>query len=74
MGQVNERVKIVNLHYQNTVEADVYIALRERISLFETFVGALQPILSRLTSAIRNFALTNRNERDRETKALVDQL
>ncbi|MEW5722288.1 MAG: SNF2-related protein, partial [Thermodesulfobacteriota bacterium] len=74
MGQLYERVKIVNLHYQNTVETDIYMALRERIRLFETFIGALQPILSRLPGAIKNVALTNRIERDRETAALLDQL
>jgi len=74
MGQEHENVRIVNLHYENTVESDIYIALRERINLFETFVGRLQPILSRLPGAIRNMAFTDRNERDRETAALVDNM
>jgi hypothetical protein len=73
MGQSYERIKIVNLHYQDTVETDIYIALRDRINLFETFIGALQPILSRLPEAIKNIAFTRKNERERETTALVDQ-
>ena len=74
MGQKHDKVRIVNLHYENTVETDVYVALRERINLFETFVGALQPILSRLPGAIRDVAFTGRNEREREKAALVDKL
>jgi ERCC4-related helicase len=35
LGQQHERIKIVNLQYRVTVETDVYIALRERINLFE---------------------------------------
>lgn len=74
MGQKHDKVRIVNLHYENTVETDVYLALRERINLFETFVGALQPILSRLPRAIRDVAFTGRDEREREKAALVDDL
>jgi SNF2 family DNA or RNA helicase len=74
MGQKHDKVRIVNLHYKNTVETDVYIALRERINLFETFVGALQPILSRLPGAIRDVTFTSRDERDREKAALLDNL
>ena len=44
LGQQHPRVRIVNLHYQDTVETDVYRALRGRIRLFESVVGPLQPI------------------------------
>ncbi len=74
LGQQFERIRIVNLHYKDTVETDVYIALRQRIRLFETFVGALQPILSQLPKAIREVALTQGDERDRETAVLIDRL
>lgn len=43
----HETIRIVNLHYSDTVEANLYAALRRRIGLFGTFVGKLQPILSR---------------------------
>jgi hypothetical protein len=39
------------------VEADVYAALRRRIGLFGTFVGKLQPILSKLPARIAEAAL-----------------
>ena len=74
VGQGHPTIKIVNLHYRDTVETDVYMALRERIDLFQTFVGALQPILSRIPRAIRDLSLTRSHERERETAALVDQL
>lgn len=46
LGQQFERIRVVNLHYQDTVEADVYDALRRRIGLFNKVVGSLQPILA----------------------------
>ena len=41
LGQKHGTIRIVNLHYEGTVETDVYRALRERIGLFETVVGAV---------------------------------
>ena len=35
LGQRFPVIRVVNLHYANTVEADVYAALRQRIGLFE---------------------------------------
>lgn len=57
LGQEHTRVRIVNLHYEDTVETDVYRALRGRIRLFESVVGPLQPILSRLPRAIGDAVL-----------------
>ncbi len=47
----------MNLHYEDTVETDVYLALRERIGLFETVVGRLQPILAELPRSISSEVL-----------------
>ena len=58
LGQRHATVRIANFHYQDTVEADVYSALRERIGSFETVVGRLQPILARLPGTIANAVLT----------------
>lgn len=52
LGQRHERIRIVNLHYADTVETDVYQALRGRIRLFEAVVGKLRPILARLSGSI----------------------
>ena len=58
LGQKHLRIRVVNLHYEGTVETDVYRALRSRISLFETVVGRLQPILARLPQAISKVVLS----------------
>ena len=52
LGQRHAVIQIVNLHYEGTVETDVYRALRNRIGLFESVVGALQPILATLPRRI----------------------
>jgi len=67
LGQENELIRIVNLHYEGTVETDVYMALRERIGLFQKFVGRLQPILATLPKTIQNLVLTSGEERQRAT-------
>jgi hypothetical protein len=57
LGQDYPEIQIVNLHYQDTVEADIYRVLRARINLFEKFVGGLQPILSQLSGRIKDIVL-----------------
>jgi SNF2 family DNA or RNA helicase len=59
LGQENPIIRIVNLHYDDTVETDVYRTLRSRIGLFESVVGKLQPILSQLPKRISATVLTN---------------
>ena len=57
LGQKFESIKIVNLHYHDTVETEVYLALSSRIKLFEDMVGGLQPILSAISREIGSLAL-----------------
>ncbi len=57
LGQRFESIKIVNLHYHDTVETEVYLALSGRIKLFEDMVGGLQPILSAISREIGSLAL-----------------
>ena len=61
LGQLNPVIRIINLHYDDTVETDVYRALRTRIGLFESVVGRLQPILSQLPQRISQSVLTHRD-------------
>jgi hypothetical protein len=58
LGQRYDEVRIVNLHYSDTVETDVYMALRNRIKLFENVVGRLQPILSKVPALISESVLS----------------
>jgi len=71
LGQQNEVIRIVNLHYDDTVETDVYRALRSRIGLFEKVVGQLQPILSQLPKRIAETVLTSK-DRGRVVAELED--
>ncbi len=58
LGQQHEEVRVVNLHYRDTVESDVYVALGKRIDLFKRVVGRLQPILARLPRLITETVLS----------------
>lgn len=62
LGQRFSDIRIINLHYEDTVEADVYRALRGRISIFEKVVGGLQPILTRLPRLIEESVLSTRSD------------
>lgn len=57
LGQRFDDIRIVNLHYRDTVETTVYLALSSRIKLFEDMVGGLQPILSAISREIGAIAL-----------------
>lgn len=57
IGQEHGAIHISNLFYKDTVEADVYLALRDRIGLFTGIVGPLQPILSDLENVIAKITL-----------------
>ncbi|WP_076863823.1 helicase-related protein [Bradyrhizobium mercantei] len=74
LGQRFSDIRIVNLHYEDTVEADVYRALRDRISIFEKVVGGLQPILARLPKLIEETVLSKstgpEGKRDDAVKAV----
>ncbi len=58
VGQQNATIRVVNLHYEGTVETAVYRRLRERIGLFEQVVGRLQPILAQMPRAITGAVLS----------------
>jgi hypothetical protein len=70
LGQKFSDIRIVNLYYSNTVEADVYIAARNRIGLFERVVGGLQPILAQLPKLIETTVLDSAAEPARTEEAL----
>jgi superfamily II DNA or RNA helicase len=70
LGQKHTKIRIVNLYYEGTVEADVYAALRLRFNLFESVVGRSQPILSRLPAVIAGHVLDHRS-RDADARAAL---
>lgn len=71
IGQQYPSVRIVNLFYEGTIEAEVYRRLRDRIDWFRSVVGELQPILSQVERVIERVSLQPRERREQE---LVSQL
>ena len=74
LGQEHAKIRIVNLHYEGTVETDVYMALRRRIHLFESVVGRLQPILGKMSSVISGHVLGSRSNDQAARAALTGNL
>jgi len=71
IGQKFPKVRIINLAYADTVEADVYFSLSKRIGLFQGVVGKLQPILSKLPKEFEAAALRRDGDRDRGRQEAV---
>lgn len=65
IGQRFPEVRVINLAYADTVEADVYFALSQRIGLFNGVIGKLQPILAQLPREFEAAALRRAEDRDR---------
>lgn len=74
LGQAFPRIAVVNLMYEDTVETDVYRALRTRINLFTSIVGPLQPILAAMPARIAEVALASPGDREQARANLVSQL
>ena len=74
LGQKFPDIRIVNLHYADTVEADVYVALRDRIGLFEAVVGRLQPILAKLPTLISGRVLAGKTKPTGDRDALIAEI
>ncbi len=74
LGQENETIRIVNMHYEETIETDIYRALRDRIELFQSVVGRLQPILARLPGQLEKSVLLGQNRNAGERAELVKSL
>jgi SNF2 family DNA or RNA helicase len=70
LGQQHAVVRVVNLHYRDTVESDVYVSLGKRINLFEQVLGRLQPILARLPKLISEAVLSGQ-VRDPEGRKIL---
>ena len=64
VGQRHATIRVVNLHYEGTVETAIYRALRRRIGLFEQVVGRLQPILAQMPREISAAVLGGREAAD----------
>ncbi len=74
LGQLFPRIAIVNLMYKDTVETDVYRALRSRIKLFTAVVGKLQPILSAIPARIAAVALSAPGDQQQARANLISRI
>jgi SNF2 family DNA or RNA helicase len=74
IGQRHPVIRVINLAYEATIEADVYFALGKRINLFEGLVGRLQPILSRLPKQFEEVVLEKKEHREAAKQRLLTGL
>ena len=74
IGQKHTTIRILNLAYADTVEADVYFALSKRIGLFHGVVGKLQPILSLLPGQFERATLEAGDDPERARHEAVAQV
>ena len=78
IGQEFDEVWIYNYFYSDSVEAEIYRRLADRIGWFEEVVGRLQPILHGVGESIRQVAMTPAARRardlDKEVGRLAQQL
>lgn len=70
IGQVEEKIVVVNFYNDETIDERILFKVLERIGVFERSIGALEPIiqsrLSDLQQSMFDFSLT---EEQRESKA-----
>lgn len=63
IGQNSPKVHIRNYYYQESVEAQIYQVLRDRLDLFATAVGPHQPVLGKTAKRIEKAAMAPAEER-----------
>ncbi|MEW6458570.1 MAG: helicase-related protein [Bacillota bacterium] len=74
IGQVHDRVRVVNYFYRGTVEERVYARLVYRIGLFRTVVGQHQPILGRIENLVRRAGLAPPGEEEEAVRRVLREL
>jgi superfamily II DNA or RNA helicase len=70
IGQKFTEVRVVNLLIRDTVDEEVYRALRRRCGLFERFVGSMQPVLERASRMLLGRERFNINAIDETLRAV----
>jgi SNF2 family DNA or RNA helicase len=74
IGQLSPTVTIHNFYYDGTVEAKVYLRLRDRINAFATVVGNLQPILAQVPTFLEKATMSADPEEEDVLLAEFDQI
>lgn len=74
IGQRHDEVRVLNYFYADTVEAEVYRRLADRIGWFQEVVGPLQPILHDVGEAIGALAMERDGRRQHGLDEAVGKL
>jgi len=74
LGQKHATVRVVNLHYRDTIESDIYVALGKRINCFEQVLGRHQPILARVPRLISDTVLLGKASDPESREALAAKI
>lgn len=74
IGQTHSVVEILNYFYEETVEAQIYQRLGDRIRWFEQVVGTLQPILRQVGESIEKIAMVSPPRRESMLAETVREL
>ncbi len=72
LGQVHPEIVVRNYFYRDTVEAEIYRRLADRIGFFQEIVGPLQPILHRLGETVKKLAMVPEAARRRPLEEDLD--
>ena len=74
-GQANPKIHIYNFSVEDTIETDIFLRLCNRIGIFETYIGELEPILGdtikQLTKEIFSSNLTPEQQKLKADQAAM---
>lgn len=70
IGQSLPNIKVVNFFLKDSIDEKVYKVLRQRCGVFEHFVGAMQPVLSKARTMLLGQELANMGQLEQEATSL----
>ena len=70
IGQSLPNIKVVNFFLKDSIDEKVYKVLRQRCGLFEHFVGAMQPVLSKARKMLLGQEPANLGQLEEEATSL----
>jgi hypothetical protein len=74
IGQTKPQVQVVNYYYAGSVEARIYEVLSDRLDVFRTAVGPLQPVLGSVERRIKQAALATGDAKEQAIAREVEQI
>lgn len=75
LGQPAERISVVSLYVENSIEERILMRLYERINVFEESIGDMEEILGEVTDALASdFCNPDLTDKEREDRAAASLL